>query len=132
MYLLLFRIHIQSNFSSVQISNVQEKGSASRSAPVDSAFSDNAESENQTGNDVTSFVLTGDSGKPVSPEGSTPFVPEDEGSPQGPEGEDSDGELPPWLENVTVSFSFRFEMLLCIPGLEKSTRYDKWIFLQDK
>lgn len=90
----------------VQISDIREAGPGS--APIDSAFSNDEGFENQTGNDVASLILSGDSGKPNSPEGSTPFsmVPTDVSQASSPDdvNNDSDGELPPWLENVNLSF----------------------------
>ena len=89
----------------VHISDIRESAGPG-SAPIDSAFSQDEGTGDQTGNDVNSFILSVDSGKPVSPEGSTPFsmVPEGaaQGSSQDDIEDDSDWKLPPWLENVKV------------------------------
>ena len=89
----------------VHISDIRDSASPG-STPVDSAFSQDEGAGDQTGNDVNSFILSVDSGKPVSPEGSTPFSMVPEGAAQGSSQDDIvdvyDWKLPTWLENVKL------------------------------
>jgi hypothetical protein len=66
----------------------------------DSAFSNDAQTGNQTGNDVTSSLLSGDSGKPNSPDGSMPFSLVPKNSSPAVLEDTAEDKLPPWLEAV--------------------------------
>ena len=66
----------------------------------DSAFGDSEAGYQETGSDITSSFMSGDSGKPISPEGSLPFTPPETECAQTSE-QKTENDLPPWLEAVS-------------------------------